>query len=231
MNIAVFGTGVVGQVISEKLLELGHQVTIGTRNVQDAINRSEPGRLGRPGFGNWHQAHPAIKIGTYAHAAASASIIVMGTSGDGVLPALDQAGHQNLSGKILLDITNPLDFSQGMPPSLFVCNTDSLGEQIQRAYPELKVVKSLNTMAAFVMVNPSLIPGNHNVFMSSNHDDAKSTIKALLTSFGWQEHNIVDLGDLTTARGAEQLVVIWLRLWGTLKTPIFNFNIVLGKTE
>jgi len=231
MNIAVFGTGMVGQIISEKLLELGHQITIGTRNVQDAINRSEPGRLARPGFGTWHQAHPAIKIDTYARAAASASIIILATSGDGVLPALKQVEPQNLSGKILLDITNPLDLSQGMPPSLFVSNTDSLGEQIQRTYPESKVVKSLNTMAAFVMINPSLIPGDHNVFTSGNDPNAKSTIKDLLTSFGWQNHNIIDLGDITTARGTEQLIPLWVRLWGTLKTPIFNFNIVLGKTE
>ncbi|MCB0847753.1 MAG: NADP oxidoreductase, partial [Bacteroidetes bacterium] len=126
---------------------------------------------------------------------------------------------------ILVDIANPLDFSQGMPPSLNPVNTDSLGEQIQAAYPELKVVKTLNTMNANIMVNPALVPGNHSVFVSGNEENAKEKVKELLQSFGWAAENIIDLGDITTARGSEMLLPIWLRLWNALGTANFNFHI------
>ncbi len=229
MKIAVFGTGVVGQVIAEKLIALGHQVMMGTRSVEEASARSVPDSFGRPGFGDWHKNNAAIKVGSYKDAAAFAGLIVNATNGGGTLAALEQAGKANLSDKILLDVANPLDFSNGMPPSLFVCNTDSLGEQIQRSYPDLKVVKSLNTMNAYIMVNPSLVPGEHNVFMSGNSADAKVKVNALLQSIGWKESNIVDLGDISTARGTEQLLPIWIRLWGALQNPMFNFKIALGQ--
>lgn len=228
MKIAVFGTGVVGQTISEKLAALGHDVIMGTRSAEDALLRNGTDSFGRPAFSEWHASHPEIKLGTYAEAAAFAALIVNATNGGGSLSALEKAGKENLAGKTLLDISNPLDFSKGMPPTLFVCNTDSLGEQIQRAYPDLKVVKSLNTMTASIMVNPSLIPEDHHVFVSGNDDAAKSDVKKLLVSFGWKEKNIIDMGDISTARGTEQLLPIWIRLWGTLKNPMFNFKIVQG---
>lgn len=229
MKIAVFGTGVVGQIISEKLVTLGHDVMIGTRNVKDAMIKSTTDNFGRPGFGEWHKANPIIKVGTYAEVASFGELIINATNGSGTLPSLEQAGSQTLSGKVMIDIANPLDFSKGTPPSLFVCNTDSLGEQIQRTYPELKVVKSLNTMNGYIMVNPSLLPGDHNVFVSGNDRDAKSKVKDLLKSFGWKESNVIDLGDITTARGTEQLLPVWIRLWGVLQNPMFNFKIVIGQ--
>jgi len=115
-----------------------------------------------------------------------------------------------------------------MPPSLFISNTDSLGEQIQRTYPDLKVVKALNTMNAYIMVNPALLPDDHNVFLNGNDAGAKGEVKKLLVTFGWKEKNIIDLGDISTARGTEQILPIWVRLWGTLQTPMFNFRIVVG---
>lgn len=228
MKTAVFGTGVVGQTIAEKLEALGHEVMIGTRNVQDALARSGRDSFGRPPFGEWHAGHPKIKVAPYADAAAFGELIINATNGTGTLSALELAGKKNLAGKIMLDISNPLDFSKGMPPTLFVCNTDSLGEQIQRAYPELKVVKSLNTMNAYIMVNPGLLPEDSTVFMNGNDAGAKSKVKELLKSFGWKEHTIIDMGDITTARGTEQLLPIWIRLYGALKTPMFNFRIVMG---
>jgi predicted dinucleotide-binding enzyme len=231
MKIAVFGTGVVGQTIAEKLAELGHDVILGTRNTKDALSRGSKDSFGRPSFGEWHASHPEIKLGTYAEAAAFAKLIVNATNGTGSLSALEQAGKNNLVNKTLLDISNPLDFSKGSPPTLFVCNTDSLGEQIQRAWPDLKVVKSLNTMNAFLMVNPGLLPDDHHVFMSGNEDTAKSDVKTLLVSFGWKEKNIIDMGDISTARGTEQLLPIWIRLWAALKNPMFNFRIVMGTVE
>ena len=130
----------------------------------------------------------------------------------------------------MIDISNPLDFSQGFPPSLFVSNTESLGEQIQNRYPTLKVVKTLNTMSNPVMVNPKLIAGDHSVFVSGNDGAAKATVINLLNSFGWEEKNIIDLGDITTARGTEMILPLWVRLYGKLQTPFFNFHVnIAGK--
>jgi predicted dinucleotide-binding enzyme len=142
--------------------------------------------------------------------------------------ALTQAGSANINGKVIIDIANPLDFSKGMPPFLSPGNTDSLGELIQRTFPETHVVKTLNTMNCFLMVNPAALPGDHSVFVSGNDDQAKSTALEILKSFGWKTNNIIDLGDITTARGTEQLLPIWIRLYGALKTPMFNFKIVVG---
>lgn len=228
MKIAVLGTGVVGQTIAEKLADLRHDVTIGTRNVKDAMARSGPDSFGRPPFSEWHAKHPKVKVGTYAEAAAFGEFLVNATNGGGSLATLEQTGKKNLANKVLLDISNPLDFSKGMPPSLFVCNTDSLGEQIQRKYPDTKVVKGLNTMNANIMVNPSLLPEDHNVFLNGNDAGAKAKVKELLQSFGWKEKNIIDMGDISTARGTEQLLPIWVRLWGALQNPMFNFKIVIG---
>lgn len=228
MKIAVFGTGVVGQTIAEKLSQIGHEVMIGTRNVAESLERKERDFLGRPPFGEWHSQHANILPGTYREAATFGETIINATNGSGALNAVELAGKENLAGKVLLDISNPLDFSKGMPPSLLVCNTDSLGEQIQRALPETKVVKGLNTMNAWVMVNPSLVPGDHNVFLSGNDADAKSKVTDLLQSFGWKKENVLDVGDITTARGTEQLVALWVRILGAIKNPIFNFHVVVG---
>ena len=229
MKIAVLGTGPVGQTISEKLSQLGHDVMIGTRNVSNSLAKTGPDSFGRPPFNEWLKQNSKIKPGTYAQAAAFGEFIVNATNGTGTLNALNMAGEANLTGKILLDIANPLDFSKGMPPTLTVCNTDSLAEQIQREYPDTKVVKSLNTMTALIMVNPSLVPGNHNVFISGNEAEAKMKVKELLHSFGWTDESIIDIGDITTARGTEQLLPIWVRLWGALQNPIFNFHIAMEK--
>jgi hypothetical protein len=228
MKIAVFGTGVVGQVISEKLTELGHEVMIGTRNVESTLARSAPDNFGRPPFKEWQKRFSGIRLGTYTEAAKFGEFIVNATNGTGTMTALEQAGKSNLANKVMLDISNPLDFSKGMPPTLFICNTDSLGEQIQRTYPETLVVKSLNTMNAYVMVNPGLLPEDHHVFLSGNDDEAKARVKEVLHAFGWKEQNMIDMGDISTARGTEQLLPIWVRLWGTLKNPMFNFKIVVG---
>jgi len=138
------------------------------------------------------------------------------------LQALDAAGADNLSGKVLVDVANPLDFSQGMPPTLTVSNDDSLGEQIQRAYPEARVVKALNTVTASVMVDP--IPGS-NIFVCGNDEGAKAHVRQLLEAFGWPADAIVDLGDISAARGQEMYVTFWVRLMGVYG-PQFNINVV-----
>jgi predicted dinucleotide-binding enzyme len=229
MKIAVLGTGVVGQTLAEKLATLGHDVTMGTRDVANALATMGNGSYGQPAFGEWHKNHANIKVATFADAAAFGEFVINATNGMGTLNALEHAGHDNLKNKILLDVSNPLDFTHGMPPSLWVSNTDSLGEQIQRAFPDTKVVKSLHTMNAYLMVNPSLVPGNHTVFLSGNDVEAKLKMRGLLITFGWKDENIFDLGDITTARGTEQILPLWVRIMGTLQHPFFNFSIVVGR--
>jgi predicted dinucleotide-binding enzyme len=225
MRIAVFGTGMVGQALAARLAQLGHDVMVGTRDVAQALARKEPDGRGTPGFGAWHAGHPNVQVGTFPQAGAHGEILVNATSGEASLDVLRQAGAERLSGKVLIDVANPLDFSKGMPPRLTVCNTDSLAEQIQRAFPALKVVKTLNTTNASVMTNPAVVgDGNHTLFVCGNDADAKARVTELVRSFGWKD--VVDLGDITGARGAEMLLPIWLRLLGTFKSPLFNFKVV-----
>ena len=212
MKMSVLGSGPVGQAISARLAELGHEVMIGTRH-PDKLREWQGG------------AGAKVKIGSFALSAAHGEMIFNTTNGGGSLPALKLAGELNLNGKVLIDVSNPLDTSKGMPPSLFVNNTDSLGEQIQRAFPKVKVVKSLNTMNNQVMVRPrDLADGDHHVFLSGNDAGAKTQVAEVLRSFGWV--NILDLGDITTARGVEMYMALWLRLWGAINDPIYNIKIV-----
>lgn len=222
MKIAVLGTGSVGRTISIKLNELGHEVTIGTRAIVDTMNRelSEGVTLN-----NWFTEHSTIKLETFKEACSHARIIFNCTGGLVSLAVLDSIGKEELSGKILIDVANPLDFSNGMPPTLSVSNSDSLAEQIQRSYPELYVVKALNTMTAGLMINPGLLSGDHNVFICGDDEHSKVIVSDLLKSFGWKNDAIIDLGDITAARGTEMILPIWLRLWSKLGTAEFNFHI------
>ena len=225
MQLGILGSGSVGRTIGARLVELGHDVTIGTRDVATTLARTEPDGYGNPPFAVWQQQNPRIRLGTFADAAAFGAVVVNATNGAASLDALSLAGAANLDGKVLIDIANPLDFSQGMPPSLFVSNTDSLGEQIQRAFPNVKVVKTLNTMNAFVMAHPQqLAQSDHSVFVSGNDAEAKARVSDILRAFGWAD--VIDLGDISTARGTEMYLPIWLRLWGALGTGLFNIKVV-----
>jgi 8-hydroxy-5-deazaflavin:NADPH oxidoreductase len=225
VRLGVLGTGVVGKTITARLAGLEHEVMVGTRNPEATLSRTEPDQFGNPPFSDWQQEHPAVELGTFGEAAAYGEMVVNATSGVVSLEALKMAGEENLNGKILIDISNPLDFSQGMPPTLSVSNTDSLGEQIQRRFPEAKVVKTLHTMNAYLMVDPTQLAGaDHTVFVSGDSAEAKEKVTDLLRRMGWTD--IIDLGDITTARGTEMLLPIWLRLFGALQKPVFNFKIV-----
>ena len=214
MNIGILGTGIVGQTIGTKLIQLGNDVMLGSRmsDNQKAVD--------------WTKQNGArASHGTFEQAASHGNILFNCTAGAASLDALTRAGKGNLNGKILIDVANPLDFSHGMPPALSICNTDSLGEQIQKTFPELKVVKALNTMNCNLMVNPSLLKEEHDVFMCGNSKEAKSEVAAMLREwFGWK--SVIDLGDITAARGMEMILPIWLKLMGVLQTPNFNFKIV-----
>jgi predicted dinucleotide-binding enzyme len=217
VRIAVLGTGIVGATVGSKLVSLGHDVVMGSR---DAAN---------PKAAEWVATTGGkATAAAYADAAAGAELVVNATAGLGSLEALTAAGADNLAGKVLLDIANSLDFSRGMPPTLGVCNTDSLGEQIQRAFPQARVVKSLNTMTAAVMVQPSLVRGPHSVFVSGDDESAKGVVRRLLESIGWPAGDIIDLGGIQTARGVEMWLPLWVSLMGATGSPIFNLAVVRG---
>lgn len=224
MKIAVLGSGMVGRTLAARIAELGHEVVIGTRDPQATMARTEGDAMGNPPFSVWKAEHPIVTLAAFPDAAAAAELIVNATSGAGALDALQLAGAEHLAGKVLVDVSNPLDFSAGFPPTLFVKDTDSLAEQIQRAFPGAKVVKTLNTVNASVMADPASLNGaDHTIFVSGDDAAAKEIVTALLASFGWSD--ILDLGDLSTARGAEMLLPVWLRLMRTLGTARFNFKI------
>jgi len=225
MKIAVLGTGMVGRAVAGRTAQLGHEVAVGTRDPHATLARTDSDAMGNPPFGVWHADHPEVGPTTFADAAAGAELVVNATAGASSIEVLRLAGAANLAGKVLIDIANPLDFSAGFPPTLTVTDTDSLGEQIQRAFPDATVVKTLNTLNATLMVEPAeLADADHSIFVSGDDAGAKATVTELLRSFGWKD--VVDLGDLSTARGTEMLMPIWLRLMNALGTPAFNFKIV-----
>lgn len=214
MKIAVFGTGMVGKAIATKLVSLGHEVMMGSRTADNANAVA------------WADEHGA-KNGTFADAAVFADLVFNCTNGMGALDAVRAAGEDNLADKVLLDLTNPLDFSNGMPPTLFVSNDDSLGEQIQKALPRTKVVKTLNTVNCDLMVNPAALPEPTDMFMAGDHDDAKQQVRQILTEwFGWE--SVHDFGGIANARGLESYLPFWIRLWGATGTPNFNIRVVKG---
>ncbi len=224
MDIAVLGTGMVGQAIAGRLQELGHTVWVGTRDPAETLARTEPDGMGNPPFAAWHAEHPGVRVATFAEAASVADLVVNASAGAAALEVLGLAGAANLAGKVVVDISNPLDFSRGFPPTLFVKDTDSLGERIQRAFPEAKVVKSLNTLTASLMVDPASLGESSTVFVSGDDTQAKATVTGLLASFGHDD--VIDLGPLETARGTEMLLPLWLRLMGALGTGGFNVKVV-----
>jgi 8-hydroxy-5-deazaflavin:NADPH oxidoreductase len=203
VRIGVLGTGMVGSTLAGKLRELDHEVRVGSRD-------------GSKGDG------------TFAEAAAHGELVLNCTAGAASLQALEQAGEQNLAGKVLVDVGNPLDVSGGTV-TLTVCNDDSLGEQIQRRYPSARVVKALNTVNARVMVDPGSVPGEHDVFLCGDDDGAKAQVRGLLESFGWR--NVVDLGGIEGARSLEMYLLFWLRLRGATGTPFVNVHVVHGPPE
>ncbi len=215
MSIAVLGTGMVGNALATKLVQVGHQVMMGSRTI-----KSDAGQEWLRSIGGTAQ------IGAFADAASFGELIISCTSGANSVAALRQAGEANLRGKVLIDVSNPLDASQ-KPPTLTFCNTDSLGERIQREFPESLVVKALNTVNCAVMVDPSLVPGDHNLFICGNDVSTKAKVAQFIAeNFGWKRENIVDLGDISNSRGTEMFLALWIRLWGVVGSPHFNIHIV-----
>ena len=218
MKIAVLGTGMVGAALATKLVQSGHQVIMGSRTAD-----SKPAQ-------DWkNSAGKDAQIGIFADAAAFGEMIISCTNGTNSVAALREAGEANLRGKIVIDVSNPLDMSQ-KSPTLTFCNTDSLGERIQREFPESLVVKALNTVNCDVMVNPSVVPGDHNLFICGNNLAAKTRVAQFISdNFGWKRDTIVDLGDISNSRGTEMFLALWIRLWSVLGTPHFNVHVASGQ--
>jgi 8-hydroxy-5-deazaflavin:NADPH oxidoreductase len=219
MRIGVLGTGVVGRTLASALLRGGHEVRLGSRAAGHEAAVAWAASVGGP-----------ASEGTFADAAGFGELVINATAGAASLDALEMAGGEQLAGKVLIDVANPLDTSRGMPPTLTVCNDDSLGEQIQRALPDVKVVKALNTVTAAVMVDPSLVAGTHTIFVAGDHAPAKAQVSDLLQEFGWPAGAILDLGDITAARGMEMYLPLWLRLWGAVGTAVLNVEVRPGAT-
>ena len=216
MDIAVLGTGSAGRTIAARLDELGHPVTIGTRDPAGTADREE--------YAAWAAGEPGVTLATFQEAAAGAELVFLVTSGDAALDVLDLAGAGNLDGKVVVDVTNPLDFSAGFPPTLSVKDTDSLGEQLQRAHPGARVVKALNTMNASVMVRPDSLSEPTTAFVAGDDEEAKAVVTGLLEDFGHTD--VIDLGDISMARGTEMFLPLWVRLMGSLGTASFNIKVV-----
>ncbi|MFP5364614.1 MAG: NADPH-dependent F420 reductase [Thermoleophilia bacterium] len=217
MRIGVLGTGTVGRTLAGALLSRGHEVRLGSRTAGNEAAVAWAQSIGGP-----------ASEGTFADAAGFGELVFNATAGAASLAALEMAGAELLAGKVLVDVANPLDTSRGMPPTLTVANDDSLGEQIQRRFPEVRVVKALNTVTAALMVDPALVDGAHTVFVAGDDAAAKAEVGRLLASFGWPAGSIMDLGDITAARGTEMYMALWLRLWGATGTAVLNVEVRTG---
>ncbi|GIF69832.1 NADP oxidoreductase [Asanoa ishikariensis] len=216
MRIGILGTGAVGQTFGTRLHNLDHDVTLGARET------------GNPRALEWAEAH-AARCGTFAEAVADADLVINATAGQHAVNALEMAGGNSaLAGKVVLDVSNPLDFSTG-ELRLSVCNTDSVGEQLQRSFPDARIVKSLNTVNGSVMVEPTLVPGQHTIFVAGNDADAKRAVTVLLGEFGWAAANVLDLGGIEASRGMEMYMPLWVSILRALDGNLaFNINVIQG---
>jgi 8-hydroxy-5-deazaflavin:NADPH oxidoreductase len=218
MKVGVLGTGMVGNALGSKLVELGHEVTMGARESGNESAVAWAGEAGEAG----HES-------SFAGAAEFGELIINATAGTASLAALERAGAENLDGKVLIDVANPLDPDAGSPPPLAFCNTESLGERIQIAFPGARVVKALNTVNAAVMVEPARLGEPTSIFLCGEDPDAKAATRELLEALGWKAEQIVDLGGIAAARGTEMYLPLWLRLMSTIGNPFFNVRVVRGE--
>ena len=229
MKIAVIGTGMVGRNLAGALEKAGHDVVIGTRDPQQTLTRTEPDAMGTPAYQHWQQDHPAVRLLPFDEAGAYGEVIVNASAGANALAALEAVGAANLAGKVVLDLALPLDLSQGMPPTLLIANDDSLGEQIQRSFPDARVVKSLTSVFTAIMTDPARVPGEHNLFVAGEDTAAKDTVRGLLRDFGWPQDAVIDLGGIRAARGVEMYSRLYFDLVGVFGD--FDFNIAVVRAR
>ena len=208
MKIGILGTGVVGKTLAAKLIELGHEVMIGTRSIAETLAKTGTDMMGQPPFKEWHAVNPKVKLGTFAETGQFGEMIILATHGVATTGAIDQAGKNNFSGKVVVDTTNPLDFSQGMPPKFAAVLGSSLGEQIQKHIPDAKVVKAFNTVNAYVMVSPKREEGDPDLFIAGNDGNAKNKFVSLAEQIGWKR--VIDAGDISNSYWLEAMTMFWV---------------------
>jgi len=196
-RVGVIGSGQVGRALAAGFAAHGHEVTIGTRDPE--VNED---------LQAWAAQHAGIAIGTFAAAAEAGEIVILATRGTAVREAIETAGRQHFGGKLVIDATNPLDFSGG-GPALAVGHTDSGGEIVQRALPDARVVKAFNTVNAGLMVNPQLPDSPHPMFIAGDDEAAKRTVADILADFGWRSF---DVGGIDRSRELEALVILWVAI-------------------
>ncbi len=227
MKIGIFGTGMVGQILAAALVAKGYSVMIGTRDVAKSLATTKSSGMGLPAFGVWHKDHHDVLVGTFSEAAAFGEVLLNATGGNVSLEVLHSVDAAYLDGKVLMDLANDLEYTPGASPRVRIADTagSSVGEQIQAAFPKVKVVKTLNTLSAFVMVDPkSVAGGDSTVFVNGNDAEAKNVVKGILEGLGWTD--IMDLGDITSSRAVELLLPVWLKAWAVIGNTPFNFKIV-----
>lgn len=208
MKIGILGTGGVGRTLAAKLIALEHEVVIGTRNVEDTLARTAPDGMGGPPFKAWHSQNPKVKLVKFSEAASFGEMLFLCTFGDKTSASIEMAGKQNFDNKVVIDTTNPLDFSQGVPPKFTATLGNSLGEQIQNLIPNAKVVKAFNTIGAHIMVNPAREEGSPDLFIAGNDADAKKQFSNLAEQMGWR--SVIDLGNISQSFWLEANAMLWI---------------------
>src|SRR4030066_58402 len=208
MKIGILGTGGVGRTLAAKLNADEHEVMIGTRNIADTMAKNQPDGMGNPPYKEWQKQNSKVKLGTFADAAKFGETIILATYGDVTTNAINLAGNENFNGKLVVDSTNPLDFSKGVPPGFTATLGNSLGEKIQKLIPQAKVVKAFNTIGAHIMVNAKREDGSPDILIAGNDEGAKKQFGDLIKSWGW--NSIVDMGDISEAFWLEANAMLWI---------------------
>jgi predicted dinucleotide-binding enzyme len=214
-RVGVLGTGEVGRRLATGFRSRGHDVMIGSR---------DPGKAE---LTEWLSADGAgIESGTFAEAAEHGELLVVAVLGNAAEEAIAAAGPDRFSGKVVIDATNPLDFSRGFPPKLSITGEDSLGERIQRALPNAKVVKAFNTIGNAYFVDPSFSEGQPTMLIAGDDEGAKRTVHDALADFGWSD--TVDIGGIEGARELEAICIAWVKIGGARGAWDHGFKLLVG---
>ena len=215
MRVGVLGSGEVGRCLAAGFSGRGHEVMIGSRDPAKAELREW---LAGDGSG--------IEVGTFAETAAHGELLVLAVLGNAAEEAIADAGPDNFKGKIVIDAMNPLDFSGGFPPKLSIAGEDSLGERVQRALPEARVVKAFNTIGNPYFVDPSFSEGQPTMLIAGDDQSAKDTVRDVLTDFGWSD--TVDIGGIEGSRELEAICVVWVKIGGARGAWDHGFKLLAG---
>lgn len=214
-RVGVLGSGEVGRRLAAGFRSRGHDVMIGSRDP------------GKPELREWLSRDGAgIEAGTLAQAAAHGELLVLAVLGNAAEEAIADAGPDNFDGKVVIDAMNPLDLSGGFPPKLSISGEDSLGERIQRALPDAKVVKAFNIIGNPYFVDPSFSEGQPTMLIAGDDKPAKRIVGDVLTSFGWS--NVVDIGGIEGSRELEAICIVWVKIGGTRGSWDHGFKLLVG---